>query len=130
MLRNASLFDRELRDYLRLALVEEVEVLFLESSDGVSLLVAHDDGNLHEIGGATESGSGIVTRHFGRILSGRLGLRRERRQEPEGQSRYLCFVRNHEPASKVYNFLVDKTRLGLSCGRLVSSTEAGWLRGV
>lgn len=77
--RSGRLFHGEPGDHLRLAFIEELKVVLLEGADGVSLAVAHDHGNQHQVHAAAE-GNG---RFAGTYLGSR-GLRiAERGGEPD-----------------------------------------------
>src|ERR1035437_5415290 len=87
----AELLDGKLRDDLRLAVIEELEVLPFEIAGGVSLGVARDHGNRYQ----GDPGGERQRRYFGRDLGGglargRLGRlaiaakQREKEREAEG----------------------------------------------
>src|SRR5262249_24412666 len=64
------LFDYESRHDLRLAVVEDLEIFFLESSDLVALLVANEHGHQHDVYIALDCERGYLCGWGVRLLRG------------------------------------------------------------
>jgi hypothetical protein len=91
------LFQRELLNHLRLAVVKELEILLVEIANRVSFLVAHDGTNQDKVHPDPESG-GFVARAnlldgIGRRL-GRAGRGRRRRGPGLGQGGLRTYRQN------------------------------------
>src|SRR5580700_1064421 len=74
----AGLFHRKARNILRLAPVEELEVLLLEARDGLTPAIADDYRNQHQIYSGFERSLLIVSGHFRDGLFGLCGSLRRR----------------------------------------------------
>src|SRR5580700_8290165 len=76
----SRLFHRKMRDDLRFAVVEEVEVFLMKISHGVALRVAHDDAYCHQLDVHLERRRLLVRSNLRCGLIGmRLGVRRRLR---------------------------------------------------
>src|SRR5580692_3674603 len=74
------LFDRKMRDDLRFAVVEEVEVFLMKISDSAALSVAHDNAHRHQLDVHLERRRLLVRSNLRCGLIGmRLGVRRRLR---------------------------------------------------
>src|SRR5579864_4844952 len=83
----ARFLHRELSNYLRLPLVEELEVLFLEISNRATLTVANYHRHEHQIDFGLKRRRGVMCGHLGAVFvcSLRRCLGRSQDTRPEGQ---------------------------------------------